>query len=96
MLIMQVHISGYDNIPDNTRNLHRNGDIITVGPYIEFRKNYCEEGKKYTLEDLYNTIDNTYWVVCFIPMFNTMTVTVSLVALLIIPLWNKIKRIRIV
>lgn len=41
-------------------------------------------------------MDNTYWVVCFTPMFNAMTVTVSLVTLLIIPLWNKIKRIRIV
>lgn len=70
--------------------------VSLLGPYVDFKKNHCEKGKKYTLEDLYNTINDTYWVVCFIPMFNTMTVTVSLVALLIIPLWNKIKRIRIV
>lgn len=38
MLIMQAHISGYDNIPDNTRNLHRDGDIITVGSLCRFQK----------------------------------------------------------
>lgn len=70
--------------------------VSLLSPYVDFKKNHCEKGKKYTLEDLYNTMDNTYWVVCFTPMFNAMTVTVSLVTLLIIPLWNKIKRIRIV
>lgn len=70
--------------------------ISLLSLYVDFRKSYCEKGKKYTLEDLYNTIDNTYWIVCFIPLFNMMTVIISLVYLLITPLWNKIKRIRIV
>lgn len=70
--------------------------VSLLGPYVDFKETHCEKGKKYTLEDLYDTIDNTYWVVCFIPVFNIMTVILSLVVLLIIPLWNKIKRIRIV
>lgn len=44
--------------------------VSLLSPYVDFKKNHCEKGKKYTLEDLYNTIDNTYWVVCFTPMFN--------------------------
>lgn len=43
--------------------------VSLLSPYVDFKKNHCEKGKKYTLEDLYNTIDNTYWVVCFTPMF---------------------------
>lgn len=45
--------------------------VSLLGPYVDFKKKRinCEKGKKYTLEDLYNTIDNTYWVVCFTPMF---------------------------
>lgn len=39
--------------------------VSLLSPYVDFKKNHCEKGKKYTLEDLYNTMDNTYWVVCF-------------------------------
>lgn len=73
--------------------------ISLLDPYVDFRKNYCEKGKKYTLEDLYNTVNEVYWAVCFIPFLNIASVIISLVDLLmilIIPLWNKIKRIRIV
>lgn len=66
--------------------------VSLLGPYVDFKKNYCEKGKKYTLEDLYNIVDGVYWAMCFIPMLNLMTTIISLV----IPLWNKIKRIRIV
>lgn len=44
--------------------------VFTARSLCRFQKRIiCEKGKKYTLEDLYNTIDNTYWVVCFTPMF---------------------------
>lgn len=35
--------------------------VSLLGPYVDFKKKRinCEKGKKYTLEDLYNTIDNT-------------------------------------
>lgn len=64
-------MSGYDNSAHNTRNLHRDGSGFTAQSLCRFQKkrNHCEKGKKYTLEDLYNTMDNTYWVVCFTPMF---------------------------
>lgn len=70
--------------------------LSLLGPYVDFRKNYCEKGKKYTLEDFYNKMEETYWVVCFIPIFNAATVVLTLVWILVIPLWEKIKRIRIV
>lgn len=70
--------------------------ISLLDPYVDFRKNYCKKGKKYTLEDLYNTVEDFYWAMCFIPLFNIIPTIVSLADLLIIPLWNKIKRIRIV
>lgn len=70
--------------------------ISLLGPYVDFfKENHNKKDEKYTLEDLYDTVDNTYWAVCFIPMFNVMTVIVTLVFLLVIPLWNRIKRIRI-
>ena len=69
--------------------------LSLLGPYIDFRKNYCEKGKKYTLEDFYNETEKYYLVVSFIPIFNAATV-LTLVWLLVIPLWEKIKRIRIV
>lgn len=70
--------------------------LSLLGPYVDFRKNYCKKGKKYTLEDFHNKIDDFYWVVCFIPLFNSTTVGLTLVRILVIPLWEKIKRIRIV
>lgn len=70
--------------------------ISLLGPYVDFRKSYCEKDKKYTLEDFYNRIDDFYWVICFIPIFNTVTVVLTLVWILVTPLWKKIKRIRIV
>lgn len=27
--------------------------VSLLGPYVDFKKNHCEKGKKYTLEDLY-------------------------------------------
>lgn len=70
--------------------------LSLLGPYVDFRKNYCEKGKKYTLEDFYNKMEESYWVVCFTPLFNTTTVVLTLVWILVIPLWEKIKRVRIV
>ena len=70
--------------------------LSLLGPYIDFRKNYCEKGKKYTLEDFHYMMKGPYWTLCFVPPFNLATVMVSLAYIFIIPLWNKIKRIRIV
>lgn len=70
--------------------------LSLLGPYIEFRKNHCEKGKKYTLEDLRYRMDDFYWIMCFMPVLNVATIVVTLVSIFIIPLWNKIKRIRIV
>lgn len=70
--------------------------LSLLGPYVDFRKNHCEKGKKYTLEDLYDSLEETYFIVCFIPGFNLMTVVITSILLLIIPLWNKIKNIRII
>lgn len=69
--------------------------LSLLGPYVDFRKK-CEKGKRYTLEDFCKKTDEFYWVTCFIPGFNASTALLSLIFLLIIPLWNKIKRIRIV
>lgn len=52
--------------------------VSLLSPYVDFKKNHCEKGKKYTLEDLYNTMDKyLLGSVFFTPMFNAMTVTVS-------------------
>lgn len=59
--------------------------VSLLGPYVDFKENHCEKGKKYTLENLYDTIDDTYWVLCFIPILNAITVALSLVFLLIKP-----------
>lgn len=68
--------------------------LSLLGPYIDFKRE-CKKGKKYTIEDLCNSVDEAYWTVCFIPIFNAATVILSLIYLLILPLWNKIKNIRI-
>lgn len=70
--------------------------LSLLGPYIDFRRNYCEKGKKYTLEDFYNKADNTCLVLCFIPVFNVIIIILGLIWLFEILLWNKIKNIRIV
>lgn len=70
--------------------------LSLLGPYVDFRRNHCEKGKKYTLEDLYDSLEETYFIVCFIPGFNLVTVVITSILLLIIPLWNKIKNIRII
>lgn len=70
--------------------------LSLLGPYVDFRKNYCEKGKKYTLEDFHNKMDDFYWVVCFIPLFNATTVVLTLVWIFVMLLWEKIKRVRIV
>ena len=70
--------------------------LSLLGPYIDFRKSCCEKGKKYTLEDFHDKMNESYWVACFIPVFNMATVALSLVFIFIMPIWNKIKRIRIV
>ena len=70
--------------------------LSLLGPYIDFRKNHCEKDKKYTLEDLRYRMDDFYWIMCFIPVLNVATIVATLVSIFIIPLWNKIKRIRIV
>lgn len=70
--------------------------LSLLGPYIDFRQNYCEKGRVYTLEDLYNSIDNGYWMICFIPLFNAATIVLTLIWVLVIPLWEKIKGTRIV
>ena len=69
--------------------------LSLLGPYVDFRKNYCEKGKKYTLEDFYE-IEKYYLVISFMPLLNAITVVLTLVWLLVIPLWEKIKRIRII
>lgn len=57
--------------------------LSLLGPYVDFRKNYCEKGKKYTLEDFYNEMENSYWAMCFIPVFNITTVVLTLVFILV-------------
>lgn len=44
--------------------------VSLLSPYVDFKKNHCEKGKKYTLEDLYNTMDKyLLGSVFFTPMF---------------------------
>lgn len=68
--------------------------LSLLGPYVDFKRER-EKGEKHTLEDLYNSMDKTYFALCFVPVFNAAAVTLSLIYLLILPLWNKIKNIRI-
>ena len=70
--------------------------LSLLGPYVDFRKNYCVKGERYTLGDFYNKVDEFYWLMCFMPFVNSVTLVLSLVYLIIIPLWNKVKHIRIV
>lgn len=74
--------------------------VITLaslaGPYMEFRRDHCVKGRTYTLEDLFNRMDRFYLGACFIPPLNLMTFILSIGLLFICPLYNKIKRIRIV
>lgn len=70
--------------------------LSLLGPYVDFKKDHCKDGVEYTLEDLYKGMDEALWVLCFIPVFNIMTVILSLVYFLVLPLWNKIKNIRII
>lgn len=69
--------------------------ISLLSPYVDLKNNYWEKGKKYTLGDLQDEIDSTYWVMCFIPLLNVLTAIFSLIILLIIPLWDKIREVRI-
>lgn len=70
--------------------------ISLLGLYVDFRRNHCEKGKRYTLEDFHDKTDDLCWTVCFIPFINVITVVLTLVWLLVIPLWKRIKNIRIV
>lgn len=67
-----------------------------LGPYVDFRKNKCEKGKKYTFGDLCESMDEEYLIICFIPGVNTITALYSLGYLLIPPVYNIIKKIRII
>lgn len=66
--------------------------LSLLGPYVDFRNNYCIKGEKYVLKDLYNKSDPIYLVWCFIPVFNIITVLYSLICFFI----DMIKNIRIV
>ena len=73
--------------------------LSLLGPYIDFRENHCEKGKKYTLEDLREWMDDrydSYWIICFIPCYNLITVILTLVLATVPRIWKKIKSIRIV
>lgn len=70
--------------------------ISLLSPYVDWRKNACEKGQKYTLEDFANSINELYASISFIPIFNLVTTVCSAYYFTIHPIWEKIKHIRIV
>lgn len=65
-----------------------------LGPYVDFRKNKCEKGKKYTLGDLCDFMEEEYLMVCFIPGANIITALYSIGYLILPPIYNQIRKLR--
>lgn len=70
--------------------------LSLLDDYIDFRKNYCKKGKKYTFSDMCKFMNDEYLMICLIPGANIATALYSLGHLLIQFIYNKIKDIRIV
>lgn len=76
--------------------------LSLLGPYIYFRMNYCEKGKKYSLYNLFKCMDDdmAYPILCLFPGINIVTIPISILILLYLILGKGLltimKKIRIV